>query len=83
VKFENEKIVVASVYPNSDAAKKGLLIGLEVVSINQHLLTNNLIDIYDTFHTKKVIHDGANVVLIKDEKGNEQQLEILYEAILK
>jgi len=83
VKFENEKIVVASVYPNSDAAQKGLLIGLEVVSINQHLLTNNLIDIYDTFHTKKVIHDGANVVLIKDEKGNEQQLEILYEAILK
>ena len=83
VKKMGEKIFVANVFPNTDAARKGLTVGQQIKSINQHELTSNLLEVYEVFHTQKVIRTGLNELVLLDANGNEKRVEVLYEALLK
>jgi hypothetical protein len=83
VKKVGEKLYVANVFPNTDAARKGIVEGLEIKSMNQQPFPSNLLEVYEVFHTSKVIRKGANQLVLVDANGQEKQVEILYEAILK
>jgi len=83
LKSDNGKVVVANVIPNTDAERKGLKIGAEVIGINALKITNDVKEIYEIFHSKNYFNEGLNSIVTIDESGAQKTYDILFEAILK